>query len=397
MDGAAKWASEAAASASEQPRGLCRRVPAGLRLVELERHVGAVRGICLEQRFHAIRGWLGFEGRRQAEHQLRCGERAQRVAGVLHWRCAAEADDGQGRSPSVRQHEFSCRVFGVWAGDIGPREAVHVHVAEHLRDVHGLAARGVRNIHFESRDAPAARVLDTLDQLPEDAEAGRHDAARRARMNAFGEHPHRQRAGEDAAQRGREPEPVVVAAFRVQADHEVWFPDLFRQRLHVGWQVVAAALFAAFDQQGAAWMGKTLGLQRGDGGQRCEAGVAVVCAAASVEAAAADHRLPRAEARVPALELGLLVVVAVEEHVAGAVASDFAEQHRRTIRQRNDAHGQAAHAAVLRPGAQVLHRGLHVPFGLPVPGRRPATCWGCGCTPPAPARCCRPTVRRRIG
>ena len=185
-------------------------------------------------------------------------------------------------------------------------------------------------------------------------------------MDAFGEHPHRQRAGEDSAQRRGEPQLLVVAAFRVQADHEVRGADFFRQRLHVRRQVVAAALFAAFDQQRAARMRQPLGLQRGNRRKRRETGVAVVRAASTVEPTVPEHRLPRPKPRVPALELRLLVVVAVEQHVAVAAASDFAEQHRRSIRQRHDALRQALHRAFRHPVAQMLHGRLHVPEGLPV-------------------------------
>ena len=65
-----------------------------------------------------------------------------------------------------------------------------------------------------------------------------------------------------------------------------------------------------------------------------EHGVAVVRAAAAVELAVANHRLPRAKPVGPAGEFRLLVHVAVEQHAVLAVARDIDEQERRAARVR---------------------------------------------------------------
>ena len=53
------------------------------------------------------------------------------------------------------------------------------------------------------------------------AKARRHDAARGARVHAFGQHRHLERAEQQAAQRRRQPQMLVVAAFGVETDDEI--------------------------------------------------------------------------------------------------------------------------------------------------------------------------------
>ena len=85
-----------------------------------------------------------------------------------------------------------------------------------------------------------------------DAEARSDDAARVARVHALGQHFDRQHAVHEAAQRGRAPELLVVAAARIEADDEVGRADPRRERFEIRRQVVAAALLAALDQDRAA-------------------------------------------------------------------------------------------------------------------------------------------------
>ena len=58
----------------------------------------------------------------------------------------------------------------------------------------------------------------------------------------------RERAGSQAAQRRRHPQLLVVAAARIEPDHQLDFADPPRERLQVRGQIVAAAFLAAFDQ-----------------------------------------------------------------------------------------------------------------------------------------------------
>ena len=152
------------------------------------------------------------------------------------------------------------------------------------------------------------------------AEARRHDPGGIAGMHAFLQHLDREVAAGQAAQRGRAPQLVVVAAARIQAHHQRRLADAVGEVVDVGRQVVAAGFLAGLDQDHAARVRRALLLQRLDRGERAEDRVAVVGAAAAVQPVALDHRLPRAQALVPAGHFRLLVEVAVQQHavVAGA-------------------------------------------------------------------------------
>ncbi len=140
------------------------------------------------------------------------------------------------------------------------------------------------------QDATGGRVLDAPDQLARDAEARGHDAAGVAGVHALGQDLHVQVGDDDAAQRGRAPQLVVVAAARVEAHHEAHLADPPCQRVDVVRQVVAAALLAGLDQDDTARVLAALLAQRADRGQRGEGRVAVVRAAATVELVALAAR-----------------------------------------------------------------------------------------------------------
>ena len=209
-----------------------------------------------------------------------------------------------------------------------------------------------------------------------------------------------QAAAGQPAQLGRHPEPVVVEAARVEADHEARRADAVGQRLDVGGQVGAAALLAGLDEHDAAGVGAAGGLHRLDGGEAGEGGVAVVGPAPAVEPVALEHRRPRAEALAPAGHLGLLVEVAVEQD--GVVGVD----RRRPA-------GTSITITGVRPGSSCTStvRPAIGPGRAPRrgPARRPRPCgrarpsrrrrrarrWGCGCSRGASAGCRRPTCARR--
>ena len=114
-------------------------------------------------------------------------------------------------------------------------------------------------------------------------------------MHAFGQYVDAQRAGQVAAQRRRAPQLLVVAAFGIEADHQVGRADAVSQQVDVIGQVEAAAFFATFDQHDAMRVRDALFLQRTDGRQRAERRVAIVGAAATVQLAVLDYRGPRVE------------------------------------------------------------------------------------------------------
>ena len=114
-----------------------------------------------------------------------------------------------------------------------------------------MRCSGMSTWSSSTDDLAGVLVLDPRQDLAGDAERRRHDTAGVAGVHALGEHAHAQLAGEQAAQRGRDPEVVVVGASRVEADHEARRADPIGQRLDVSGQVAAAALLAGLDQHDA--------------------------------------------------------------------------------------------------------------------------------------------------
>ena len=343
-------------------------MPAGLWMLAREGDAGALRRIALEQRLQRRGSGFRVQRRRQPEHQLGGGEGPQRVASASGGGRAVEAHHGKAWLPGVGEHQIRRR-HRAGAGVPSPRKSPRVHLAQGGGHGFGLLANGLRNRHLQRVDQRAAGgVLHPFDKLPQQPEAGGHDAAGRAGVNALGEHLHRERAGHRAAQGRSEPQLIVVAALGVQAHHQVRLADFRRQQVHVVRQIEAAALLAALDQHQAARMRQPGLLQRGDGRQRAEAGVAVVRPAAPVQLAIADHGLPRPKPGRPAVELRLLVVVAVEQHVALAAAAGrhVAQEQRRPLGQGDDALLEPPHPAPRHPAGQMLRRGLHMPERLPI-------------------------------
>ena len=223
-------------------------------------------------------------------------------------------------------------------------------------------------------------VLQPVEQVAQDAKARRHHAAGVARMHAFLQHLHLQRTADQPAQRGGQPELLVVAGARVQADHQAHRAEPLAQRVDVEGQVVGAAFLAGLDQADDARVRHALVLQRLDRGDRGIDRVAVVGAAAAVEALVDALRRPGAEVGAPAGELGLLVEVAVHQH-AGllrgadrhlmAGRGDLEEQHRRAapaggVVQLHDLQRQAGHAPRIHPVGGAAHHGVEVPVRGPV-------------------------------
>ena len=86
-------------------------------------------------------------------------------------------------------------------------------------------------------------------------------------MHALGEHVHGQIAAGQTAQRGGAPQLFVIAAARIQTHHQRGLADAVGQMVHIERQVIAAGLFAAFNQNDAARMRRTLRLQGHQRGQ----------------------------------------------------------------------------------------------------------------------------------
>src|SRR5262249_44733178 len=90
---------------------------------------------------------------------------------------------------------------------------------------------------FSRQDAPGALVFKTADEFAQYAETRRRNAGGVAGMHAVFKYIDAQGATTQAAQRGGEPQPLVIAAARIQADHQRRISDPGCERLHVRWQV----------------------------------------------------------------------------------------------------------------------------------------------------------------
>src|SRR5215472_3262885 len=175
-----------------------------------------------------------------------------------------------------------------------------------------------------------------------------------------------------AARSGRAPELLVVAAARVEADDEVRLADALRVRLHVGGQIGAAALLARLDEHDQTRMRRPCLLHRLDGCEGAEGRVAVVLSPAPVQAIAAAHGDPRAQALRPSRHLRLLVAVAVEEDGLCRCARHLHEDHRRAPGQAYRLHGESLDGAPPAPLVDERGRAVQMTMGRPlaIEGRR---------------------------
>ena len=141
-------------------------------------------------------------------------------------------------------------------------------------------------------------------------------------MHALGEHVHGQGAGGNAAQRGGQPQLVVIAAAGIEADDEGRAADPVGKMVDVKRQVVAAGFLAGLDHHHAARVRHALFVQREQGRQGAEHGVAVIGAAAAIEFVAFEAGDPRPVSLRPADHFRLLVEVAVEQHRVASLAGN---------------------------------------------------------------------------
>jgi hypothetical protein len=173
-------------------------------------------------------------------------------------------------------------------------------------------------------------------------------------------------AAGEAAQRSRAPELFVVRAARVERDHQPGSSDPLRQMLDIVRQVEAAALFARFDHDHASRVRDTLRLQRADRRQTSEQRIAVVGGAASIQAIAFDHRLPRIEARAPSRHLRLLVEMAIQQNRLAHVARNFNKYERRALRQPDHFQREPLDRLAARPFLEACNHAIHLAVRRPI-------------------------------
>ena len=360
-----------------QPRRQRRRVPAALAaFAGVELDSGAIGRVRLQRLLDRLHGLFRVERRRRAHADLGLGVGQQHVAGIDRLGIARHADRRELRPPGAVQHHLA-EIVDHRLRRAGKGELAIDLVAQHARRFRGLGDALRRDLHEQLRQLHLAGrlVLQPREQRARDAEGGGHDPRRVARMHALVQHGHLQRAGRDAAQRRGEPHPVPVAAAGIEADHQRRIADPVEQVVDIEGQVVAAGFLAALDHDDAAGARDALLLESQE---RREAGIdriAVVGAATAIELVVLAHRDPRPHALRPALHLGLLVEMAVEQDgVVVVVPRDLYEDQRRAPRQPHHLHRRAREGGDVRarPVGHQRDRLLHVAILLPlrVEGRR---------------------------
>ena len=148
--------------------------------------------------------------------------------------------------------------------------------------------------------------------------------------------------------------------------HKLGWPMRGGEMLYIMRQVEAAAFLAGLDDDDASRMFDRVRLQRADCAEAREHRVAVVGAAAAVQAVALEHRIPRPQPFAPSRHLGLLVHVAVEQHAIFRVAGDFHEQQRGASFEAHDLELHPADRLAARPILEARDDAVHVAVRFPV-------------------------------
>ena len=265
--------------------------------------------VVFEQGFELLHGLARVHQGRQAQRELESGVGPQHVARVFEGGKTVGAGHAQ-RGPPGAVEQGLHRVLGGGQGEGGGAFAVVVRpgkalvelVAQNLRGGLGLgqAVGGHFAMKARGQETPGGAVFQPVEQLAHDAKAGRHQAAGVARVNAFGEHLHLERARGHAAQAGGQPQLVVVTGARIQANDQPHLAQARLERVHIGQQVVRAAFLAGLDQAHDARVSHALAFERLHGGNAGVNGVAIVGAAAAIKLAVFIVGGPGAQVGAPA-------------------------------------------------------------------------------------------------
>ena len=177
----------------------------------------------------------------------------------------------------------------------------------------------------------AVAIFKPRDELVGDPETGRHRAAGRPGVNTLLQNVDAQLASQVPAQRRGQPHLLVVASTGIQAHHQRRRANPFGQMVDVIRQIRTARFLAGFDHDHTTGVRHTLRLQRHQGSQRGEAGIAIIGATTAVKLVIAQYRLPRPQPLRPAFHLRLLVQMAIHQHRIAAVGItlNFDQQQRR--------------------------------------------------------------------
>ena len=217
-------ACDAALQAVPQPRRERRGVPALRVLVAPVRHVRAVRRVGRERLGEDLaRTRSRSSSRREPQRQVQRRELARSTL-------PARSQGGRPSAPVISSIGFHVWLMSCCAGSSvtgrAPVEERHVLGEAVVRapprcpSVRSMRPGGMSACRSSSRISPGVLVLDPRQDLAGDAERRRDDAAGVTRVHALGRDGHVELAGQQAAQRGGDPQVVVVGAAGVETDHQ---------------------------------------------------------------------------------------------------------------------------------------------------------------------------------
>ena len=302
------------------------------------------------------------------------------IAGGGNRRQAVGTGDGECRAPGAVQNQFD-RVLCCWlhkhkfavvAAATVPRETLPHRFAQNDSGLFGLfnTLMGNGTIEHTRFDHAGARIIDAVEQLPRHPKRRRHHATGIARMHTFSEHIDRERAVDQATQRGSDPQLIVIARAGIERDHQLHVAHARGECIEIKRQIITAAFLTGFDQADTARPRHTLIVQRDNGGERGEYRVAVIGAATAIQLAVLKQWCPRPKVGAPAGHLRLFVEVAVEQD--GLVVAAFSggrnvkKQHGCAIALAYHFHGQPRDILRGNPGARLLDGGIQKTMFGPV-------------------------------
>ncbi len=137
-------------------------------------------------------------------------------------------------------------------------------VTQRLRRDLGLPLAIGRDLGIEisARNLARLDIFETRQQLARNTEARRHDPRCIARVHALFQHIDAQSAPDHAAQRGRQPQPLIIAATAIEADDQRNLADPICERVHVERQIRRTAFLAGLDHNHSALVRHALSLER---------------------------------------------------------------------------------------------------------------------------------------
>ena len=295
-----------------------RSVPAGTGLIAVERDLGSIRRVLLEDLLESGSTSGGVDSRRDTDGQLDGSVRTQDVTSVVQIRDTFNSNDAKGGSPSAANDLILDR-SNDGGGSLEEGHRLGHGISERRSAGLGLSDADGRDLNLElgNLDLSSVNVLNAIQKLTDDTEGRSSDSRTLTRVDTLAENVDTQNSGDETTEGGGEPHVLVVGATRVEADNKIGDLDAGGQLLNVEGQIRRSRFLAGLDQDQATSMGELLTVQVGDSGDRTKDGISIIGSSTTVELVSADDGLIRRKSLTPREHGGLLIQVTV--HQDGAV------------------------------------------------------------------------------